>query len=92
MVNAVTARARLSCPRGPAHAQIAKTVGLPDAHVRSLNMYNEGDTTHFGQVRGATGTRRRKGCNCMHDVSIHHACTDSVNGYALCTYERRLRG
>ncbi|PNW76169.1 hypothetical protein CHLRE_12g545101v5 [Chlamydomonas reinhardtii] len=30
--------------------QIAKTVGKPDHEVRTLNMYNEGDVTHFGQV------------------------------------------
>ncbi|KXZ53315.1 hypothetical protein GPECTOR_7g1209 [Gonium pectorale] len=30
--------------------QIAKTVGKPDAEVRTLNMYHEGDVTPFGQV------------------------------------------
>ncbi|GLC34818.1 hypothetical protein PLESTB_001167600 [Pleodorina starrii] len=30
--------------------QIARTVGKPDAEVRSLNMYDEGDVTHFGQT------------------------------------------
>ncbi|KAG2484282.1 hypothetical protein HYH03_016926 [Edaphochlamys debaryana] len=37
--------------------QIAKTVGKPDAAIRSLNMYNEGDTTHFGQVLEACRAR-----------------------------------
>ncbi|EFJ45339.1 hypothetical protein VOLCADRAFT_63971 [Volvox carteri f. nagariensis] len=30
--------------------QIAKTLGKPDVEVRTLNMYKEGDVTHFGQV------------------------------------------
>jgi hypothetical protein len=35
---------------GISNPKIAKTVGKPDAEIRSLNMYNEGDVTHFGQV------------------------------------------
>ncbi|GIL49662.1 hypothetical protein Vafri_5944 [Volvox africanus] len=30
--------------------QIAKTLGKPDVEIRTLNMYDEGDVTHFGQV------------------------------------------
>jgi CO/xanthine dehydrogenase Mo-binding subunit len=30
--------------------RIAKVVGRPDHLIRELNMYQEGDTTHFGQV------------------------------------------
>eukprot|EP00983_Pelagomonas_calceolata_P062482 1147322-Pelagomonas_calceolata.AAC.15 len=30
--------------------QIAKVVGKPDHEVRQLNMYKEGDITHFGQA------------------------------------------
>ncbi|GFR49634.1 hypothetical protein Agub_g11707 [Astrephomene gubernaculifera] len=37
--------------------QIAKTLNLPDAEVRSLNMYREGDVTHFGQVLEACRAR-----------------------------------
>jgi CO/xanthine dehydrogenase Mo-binding subunit len=31
--------------------QVARTLGRPAHEIREINMYREGDVTHFGQVR-----------------------------------------
>jgi xanthine dehydrogenase molybdopterin-binding subunit B len=33
--------------------QVARMLGKPAHAIREINMYREGDVTHFGQVRGA---------------------------------------
>ncbi len=37
--------------------QIAKTLGKPDHEIRQINMYKEGEKTHFGQVRSTASLR-----------------------------------
>jgi CO/xanthine dehydrogenase Mo-binding subunit len=41
--------------------QIARVVGRPDHEIRELNMYKEGDVTHFGQVRRGEGAGKVRG-------------------------------